>query len=326
MFQLTVGGSQFYCVDPVSVRAHMAKMDMDPSLIAKCNSLELKHGPEPGRCRLLVTKTDFDALSAEGGSTLSSSYFYPNVTVRIINQYTGVGTNFEKWTIVDAVNVLGHPDNPESIVYLVLEDMRHWLGNIHTKNKVYNRIRHTVKNIGVTSGTERYYEDTLNGSSLWKVSEMLTHMLESASDPVTSATLDIGFLSTYYLLNVHSGDMTFLEWCSRCAEIFRVYYYIDKTGKLVFGGDRAEDADYSGEYIYTQMKNLVVFPSSPSDPIEKLKFPVTFITNESIVPKYYNNESDIVLQLSVNDYPDGFHQDSDTSGDASSSLQVTHQF
>ncbi len=324
MFELTANSTQIPLIDPPAVISAMERIGVDSSIIKKCNSLELKHGPTPGRCHFLVSKSDFDDLANEAGGssgTINTSYFYPNITVKIRDNFnSGASYDYAKWTLAEAVNVLGHPDNPDSVVYIILEDIRHFLSKTYTENKIYNKLRHTQKNVGVTAGTERYYQDSLNGSSPWNVDDMFSDMTTYTAYPFSWTTSS--FLQNYYLLNVISGDETLLNWFSRASEIFRCYYYVNKDGELVFEGNQFQDSDVSSGYMITQMKNLVVAPYNTSTPIDKLKFPISFITAESLEGKHLNNESDIALPGYLNKYPDRYYQDSDTSGGTFSAQQA----
>jgi hypothetical protein len=337
MFKLEINSVSIKCLDPIAVKDAMENIGVDSSVISKCNSLELKHGPRPGTGHFLMLQSDFDALAEEikssgssfsssGANSIAYSVFFPNLTIKVIDNFNdGTSNTFSNWTIATANTVYGHPDNPNAIVYITVEDARHWLARTYTPNKSYNKIRHTEKNINVVEGTERYYSDTLKNNNLWDVDEMLDDMITSSSRPIVWNSSS--FLSDYYLLNVISGDMTLLDWFSRVAQILRCYYYINSSGNIVFDTDVFSESDISSASIIYHMKNLMVFPGNTGSSLESQKWPVLFITPESLIGKYYNNESDIVDALNPNNYPSHYWQDDfDGSLYASQQANLPHHY
>lgn len=334
MFKLEIGSVSIKCIDPIAVKQAMESIGVDSSVISKCNSVELKHGPRPGTGHFLMLQSDFNALADESKTVGSSSFsgssnasgitlsaFFPNLTIKVIDNFNnGTVTTLNNWTIATANTIYGHPDNPNAIVYVTTEDVRHWLARTYTPNKTYNKIRHTEKNTGVVAGTERYYSDTLKNSNPWNVDQMLDDMVTSSSRPFTWNSSS--FLSDYFLLNVVSGDKTLLDWFSRVSQILRCYYYINTSGNIVFDTNVFSESDVSSSPIVYHMKNLMIYPGNPGSSLESQKWPISFLTAESLVGKYYNNESDIVDALNPNNYPTTYWQTDTNPSSSYASQQV----
>ncbi len=149
MFKLEINSVSIKCLDPIAVKDAMENIGVDSSVISKCNSLELKHGPRPGTGHFLMLQSDFDALAEEikssgssfsssGANSIAYSVFFPNLTIKVIDNFNdGTSNTFSNWTIATANTVYGHPDNPNAIVYITVEDARHWLARTYTPNKSY---------------------------------------------------------------------------------------------------------------------------------------------------------------------------------------------
>ncbi len=311
MFVINAASLSIKPLDPVSVRQALVSNKVDPQTINKCNSIELKHGPIPGKAHMLLRRVDYDALINENsGSPPLSRALGPTVQLSVFD-YTGSSPTFnhyQKWTLTNAVCVAGGPNDPDGVIYAIFEDIRWWAQKTATVANSFNVLRQFPANNGLGGETQTFQTSTSSWLQILNSSFPTNNLrpITGVSSSVNSATLGM------VPYNVHIGNDSLLTLISKFCESLRIYLRVSPSGDLTLDDEVFDPTTLPSNLIYTQISS--VYPSSVLNTDLWTSGYVTNVARESLS---YNNESDLYYGSSINQVVTRFEQTilgSDTSG------------
>ena len=312
----------YYPEDPTSIKETLERIGVSPPNFEYCNSVRLTHGPTPSKCYFLLRKSEFVELQGIASDTFERFGLIVNVhqDESIVDQSNNVNAGiirYKNWSVTDAKVILGHRDNPNSIVLITLEDVRYWLSryscfadfqNTPTSEfrDSYNVIRHTPKiyngyaedQIASSDDLNGYYfykhtlkSSLLNNSQntskyeLWNGEQIVKEVFSYWSSNIVNIAngVDAQILQDLVPMNLCVSNLTYLDFLTKMAEISKTYYYVDKDGKIIFDD---KSYSYTSENLDYGIENLLGTTAA-----NDLNF--LMVVQEHCF-NYSNNESDAI--------------------------------
>lgn len=310
----------YFPEEVTSIKETLDRLGVQPPNFEYCNSVRLTHGPTPSKCYFLLRKSEFVELRGIAGDKFEKFGIIVNIApdapIKDSNGNFLPGIpRYKNWSVTDARVILGHIDNPNSIILLTIEDVRYWMGRYSCWMEFqesptgefvdsYNVLRHTPKIyngyaedlVEKTAELNGYYfyKHTLKGSllnnsqntsryELWNAKEIVEKTFNYWSSNILQVndSVDASILADLHPMNLCVSQLSYLGFLTKLAEISKTYYYVNSDGKVVFGESAYSYDATNLDYGIENMLNTV------------FKEDCIFVVKEHCF-YYSNNESDAI--------------------------------
>lgn len=322
----------YYPEEVTPIKEVLDRLGVKPPNFEYCNSVRITHGPTPSRCYFLLRRSEYAEIAEEitvknpeitGDFCIIINIIDDSQPIKINNVVNSNAIRYKNWTVTDARVILGHANNPDSIVLLTIEDIRYQLGiyscwqefeDSPTNEFIdsYNVLRHTpkiyngyaedlVENNADYNGYY-FYKHTLkpvslnnsqntNKYELWNAKEIAEKVFNEWTNDILGITKGIKAdeLENLHPMNLCVSQLSYLDFLTKLAQISKTYYYVNEDGMIVFDSDPFFDPrpsiESEGDYAIENVLGNDLTHTFVPKPI--------FVVQEHCF-YYSNNESDAI--------------------------------